>query len=261
MGTQDALARITVDDVRAYRTRVSARDTLRVAVAGDIDPATLAKVLDEVFSVLPAKAELQTSPVTVAPSAQHEAIAMDLPQTIVMFGNTAPLLDARQGLAASLFNQILSAQFTGRLFKAVREREGLVYSVSTGRGRYSRWETFYGGFGAAPGNAPRAMALTMSEIDRLVSEGPSEEELRDAKAAFRGGYYLGLDTCADLSQMLMTMLENGLPDSYLVDFDAQVAGITIDEVRAAAKLVTHPSRMISVSVGKAEEARAPRVAR
>ena len=125
---------------RAYRMRVFARDTLQVAVAGDIDAATLAKVLDDLFAGLPAKADLQPAPAIVAATAQHHAIAMNLPQTIVAFGNVAPLLDARQALAASLFNHVLSAQFTGRLFQAVREREGLVYSISTGRGRFLQSE-------------------------------------------------------------------------------------------------------------------------
>ena len=253
-GTPDAVARISADDVRAYRQRVFARDTLRVAVAGDIDAPTLARLLDDLFAVLPAKANLQAVPAIRPASARQQSIEMDVPQTIVVFGNTASLLNARQGLAASLFNQILSAQFTGRLFRVVREREGLVYSIATGRGRLEQSESFSGSFGAAPGNAPRAMTLTMSEIARLVVEGPSEEELGDAKAAFRGGYYLGLGTSASLSALLMTMQEQGLPDSYLADFDALVAGITIDEVRAAAALVARPDAMVSVSVGKANEA-------
>ena len=258
-GTREAVARISVDDVRAYRRRVFCRDTLQVAVAGDIDATTLEKTLDDLFAELPAKADLQPVPAVAETTAKSEAIAMDLPQTIVVFGNIAPALSARQDLAANLFNQVLSAQFTGRLFQTVREREGLVYSISTGRGRFLRSETFYGNFGAAPSNASRAMALTMSEIDRLVREGPTEVELRDAKAAFRGGYYLGLDTSANLSAMLMAMLEEGLSDSYLADFDAQVAGITIEEVRAVAKLVARPGSMVSVRVGKTDEVHAPRV--
>ena len=249
-GTPEALARITADDVRAYRDRTFARDNLRVAVAGDIDAATLARLLDDVFGALPQKSTLQLAPEIATVEARHETIAVDLPQTIVVFGNTSPVLDARQGLAAGLFNQMLSEQFTGRLFQAVREREGLVYSISTGRGQLLQLETFYGSFGAAPVNTSRALALTMSEISRLVNDGPTEQELMDAKASFRGGYYLGLDTNANLSAMLLAMLERDLPDTYLTDFDGMVAAISIDEVRAVAKLIARPDRMVSVEVGR-----------
>lgn len=251
-GSRAALARISEQDVRAYRGKVFARDNLRVAVAGDIDAKTLAKVLDDVFGALPAKAELRAPPSIEDTQAKHETIAVDLPQTMVVFGNTLPALDARQALAAGLFNQVLSAQSTGRLFQALREREGLVYSVSTARGQLEQRDTFYGSFGAAPANAPRALALTMSEIERLVKEGPSAQELEDAKAAFRGGYYLGLDTSANLSGMLLSMLERNLPDTYLADFDAQIAGISIDEVRAVGRLVVRTDKTASVSIGKAD---------
>jgi zinc protease len=252
-GTPEGLALISAEDIRAYRSRVFARDNIRVAVAGDIDASTLSKVLDDVFGALPAKADIRPAQIFMPAQAQKKTIALDLPQTIVVFANFASALDARQSLGASLFNQILSAQFTGRLFMALREREGLVYSISTDRGLFSRFGSFYGSFGAAPGNAERAMSLAMSEINRLVSEGPSEQELEDAKGAFRGGYYLGLDTSANLSSTLLAMLEQKLPDTYLADFDSAIASITIDEVKAAAKLVARPDAMAIVSVGKVQQ--------
>jgi len=249
-GTADAVAQISVNDVRAYRARTFARDTLRVAVAGDIDAAMLGPLLDDLFASLPAKADLRPAPFMKSAVVQHEAIAMDLPQTKVMFGNLAPLLDGREELAASLFNQILSGQFTGRLFNAVREREGLVYSIATGRGRFSQSVVFYGSFGASPLNASRAMAMTMREIDRLIIDGPTEQELQDAKAAFRGGYYLDLDTTPSLSAMLLTMLERNLPDTYLSDLDGQIAGITMQDVRAVARRLVRLDKLASVRIGK-----------
>src|SRR5262245_11207129 len=249
-GTADAVARISANDVRAYRARTFARDTLRVAVAGDIDAAMLGPLLDDLFASLPAKADLRPAPFMKSAVVKHEAIAMDLPQTKVMFGNLAPLLDGREELAASLFNQILSGQFTGRLFDAVREREGLVYSIATGRGRFSQSVVFFGSFGASPLNASRAMAMTMREIDRLIIDGPTEQELQDAKAAFRGGYYLGLDTTPSLSAMLMTMLERNLPDTYLSDLDGQIAGITMQDVRAVARRLVRLDKLASVRIGK-----------
>ena len=49
---------ITVDDMKDYVRRVIAKDTLKIAVVGDVDPATLGKLLDQTFGSLPAKADL-----------------------------------------------------------------------------------------------------------------------------------------------------------------------------------------------------------
>lgn len=249
-GTPQTLEQISTDDVRALRQRVFARSNLRVAAAGDIDAKSLALLLDDLFGSLPATADitLPDAPGTVA--SRHEAITMDLPQTIVLFANNLPRLDGKQSHAANVFNQILSASFTGRLFRVVREQEGLVYSVGTSRIVFPKWDTFYGSLGAAPDKSERAFTLTMSEIERLVKEGPSAQELEDAKSALRGSTYLGLDTSSNLSAMLLWMLEQNLPDTFLADYDSAVANISIDDVRAAGQILFHPERVVSVSVGK-----------
>src|SRR5205809_4844952 len=53
-GTLDSVPRIDVADLKDYVHRVLARDTLRIAVVGDVDPATLGKLLDQTFGGLPA---------------------------------------------------------------------------------------------------------------------------------------------------------------------------------------------------------------
>src|SRR6202011_3411484 len=53
-GTLDSVAKIDVADMKDYVSRVLAKDTLRVAVVGDVDADTLGKLLDKTFSGLPA---------------------------------------------------------------------------------------------------------------------------------------------------------------------------------------------------------------
>ena len=43
---------------RSYTRRVLARDTLKIAIVGDIDAETAGELLDRTFGALPAKAEL-----------------------------------------------------------------------------------------------------------------------------------------------------------------------------------------------------------
>jgi len=61
-GTLESVPTITVDDLKDYVHRVLAKDTLKVAVVGDVDPATLGKLLDKTFGDLPAKASLTPVP-------------------------------------------------------------------------------------------------------------------------------------------------------------------------------------------------------
>ena len=61
-GTLETIAGVTPADLRAYTRRVLARDTLKVAVVGDIDAETLGALLDKVFGGLPAGGDLVSIP-------------------------------------------------------------------------------------------------------------------------------------------------------------------------------------------------------
>jgi len=50
--------------------------------------------------------------------------------------------------------------------------------------------------------------------------------------------------------MLMTMLKRNLPDTYLFDLDGQIAGITMQDVRAVAGRLVRLDKMASVCIGK-----------
>src|SRR3954449_12509480 len=53
-GTLESVPAIQIADLKDYVGRVLAKDTLKVAVVGDVDAATLGKLLDHTFGALPA---------------------------------------------------------------------------------------------------------------------------------------------------------------------------------------------------------------
>ncbi|HBF56351.1 MAG TPA: peptidase M16, partial [Afipia sp.] len=57
-GTLESLPTIQSADLKDYAQRVIAKDTLKIAVVGDITPEGLGKLLDDTFGSLPAKGNL-----------------------------------------------------------------------------------------------------------------------------------------------------------------------------------------------------------
>src|ERR1700733_5426591 len=57
-GTLESVPKIDIADMKDYVRRGLAKDTLGIAVVGDVGPATLGKLLDKTFGALPAKASL-----------------------------------------------------------------------------------------------------------------------------------------------------------------------------------------------------------
>ena len=123
-GTLESVPTIQAADLKAYARRVLAKDTLKVAVVGDIDAASLGKLLDETFGSLPAKADLVPVPdVDVAKPPKRFSETVDVPQTSILFGGPGIRRDDPDFMAAYIVNHILAGgTLSSRLYKEVREK-------------------------------------------------------------------------------------------------------------------------------------------
>src|SRR6202166_65489 len=125
-GTLESVPKIDVADMKDYVSRVLAKDTLKIAVVGDVDPATLGALLDKTFGGLPAKASLTSVPDVEAAKPPHRAfIPLDVPQTVVVFGGPGFKRHDPNFMAAYIVNHILGGgTLSSRLCKEVREKRG-----------------------------------------------------------------------------------------------------------------------------------------
>jgi zinc protease len=230
---------------------VRSRDNLKVAVAGNIDAATLAPLLDRVFGSLPAKAELQPVPAPNGTGAKCELLALNIPQAIVKFGAVAPRLTWRQLLAWSMLESILDEGVaSGRLTRELREKRGLVYGVGVGYTRYESFGQFYGEFAAKMDDVPNALAITWRELRRMLKEGPTDEELATIKPMMIGRTLLGLDTSSALAGLLVIMQISDQPTTFLDDIAGEIESITRQDVWDVAKVVLDPDRLAIVIAGQ-----------
>src|ERR1700676_5584811 len=130
-GTLESVPRIDVADLKDYVRRVLARDSLRIAVVGDVDAATLGKLLDQTFGGLPATTSLTpVADVEAAKPPQRAFIPLDVPQTVVTFGGPGFKRSDPNFMAGYIVNHILGGGgLSSRLYREVREKRGLAYSV------------------------------------------------------------------------------------------------------------------------------------
>jgi zinc protease len=122
-GTLESVPTITASDLRDYTRRVVAKDTLTIAVVGDVDAATLSKLLDDTFGALPAKSDLTPVPdVTAAAPPQRYFIPLDVPQTVVIFGGPGIKRSDPDFMAGYIVSHILGGGgLSSRLYREVRE--------------------------------------------------------------------------------------------------------------------------------------------
>jgi zinc protease len=236
-GTLDSVPAIEAADLRDYVRRVLARDTLKIAVVGDVDPATLGQLLDQTFGALPARGDLVPVPdIEATKPPQRFFIPLDVPQTVVTFGGPGIRRDDPKFMAAYVVNHILGGGgLSSRLYREVREKRGLAYSVF----EYLSWmqhsALFVGNTGTRADRAGDSVDAIDREVRRIAEQGPTQQELDEAKSYLKGSQMLALDTSSKLASALLQYQVDKLGIDYIERRNAIVDAVTLDDAREAAR--------------------------
>ena len=251
-GTLEAVPTIARDDLKTLTTRSLARDNLKVGVVGDIDAKELGVVLDKIFGALPEKAALTKIPdVRLASVGQTLQVELDVPQTVVSFGGVGIARKDPDYIPAYIVNHILGGgSFSSRLYREVREKRGLAYSVYSYLLPLDSTSLFMGGTQTRTDKAKEAVGLIEEEIKRLAQSGPSEEELDKSKSYLKGSYALNFDTSTKIAGQLVQLQVDELGIDYWDRRNQLIDAVTLTDVRRVAKRLLDGGVLTTV-VGRA----------
>jgi zinc protease len=256
-GTLESVPKIDGADLRDYVRRVLAKDTLRIAVVGDVDPATLGQLLDKTFGGLPAKASLTpVADVEPAKPPQRTFIPLDVPQTVVTFGGPGFKRNDPNFMTAYVVNHILGGGgLSSRLYHEVREKRGLAYSVYESLLWMDHSAVFIGNTGTRADRAGETVDAITAEVRRIAEDGPSQKELNEAKSYLKGSQMLALDTSSKLASALLQYQLDKLPIDYIEKRNAIVDAVTLEDAKKAAQRLWGQG-LLTVIVGRAPQAAA-----
>ncbi len=247
-GTLESVPRIAASDLRDYTRRVFARDTLKIAIVGDIDAEAAARWIDQVFGELPAKADLRPVP-DANPQGLGErlVIPLDVPQAVLRFGGVGVSRKDPDFFAAYIVNHILGGgSFSSRLYREVRERRGLAYSVSSSLVWLKHTALFTGGTATGAERASETLGVMEQEIRRLAESGPTEDELAKAKSFLKGSYALGFDSSSKIAGQLVQIQNDELGIDYIDRRAGLIDAVTLADVRRAAKRLLSGNLLFTV---------------
>jgi zinc protease len=256
-GTLESVPKIEIADLKDYVARVVAKDGLRIAVVGDVDPDTLGKLLDKAFGGLQAKSNLTPVPdVVAAKPPQRAFVPLDVPQTVITFGGPGIRRNEPDFMAGYVVNHILGGGgLSSRLYREVREKRGLAYSIYESLLWMEHSALFIGNTGTRADRAGETVDAVEKEIRRIAEEGPTQKELDDAKSYLKGSQMLSLDTSSKLAGALLQYQLDKLPIDYIEKRNALVDAVTLDDAKKAAQRLWGQG-LLTVVVGRAPQAAA-----
>ncbi len=251
-GTIASVKSITRDDLEDYRSRVFARGNLKISVVGDIDATALGVLLDRVFGALAPEARLVVVP-EAAPQGgpTRTVVEMDVPQSVAQFGHGAIGRKDVDYMSAFILNYIIGGGgFNSRLMEEVREKRGLAYSVYTYMQTYQRASLYLGGVATKNEAIGTSLEVIGKELTRMSSDGPTAEELENAKSYLIGSYALRFDSSSKIASQLLGIQIEDLGIDYVAKRNALIDAVTIEDIRRVAKTFLKPGGLIVTIVGK-----------
>ena len=247
-GTVESVPSVTVDDMKTYMRRVLTRDTLKIGVVGDIDAATVSRLVDKTFGSLPAKGDLRPIPdVQMQGIGRRIVVDLDVPQSVVTFGTYGVQRSDPDFMAAYIVNHILGGgSFSSRLYREVREKRGLAYGVYDSLVWLYHSAVLLGGTATRSDAARESLEVIESEVKIMAKEGPSQEEIDKAKTYLKGSFALGLDTSTKIASQLVNMQLDNLGIDYIDRRPELIDAVTLADTKRAAKRLLDPGMLVTV---------------
>jgi predicted Zn-dependent peptidase len=241
IGTPESIKALTREQVtRYYRRRYRADNTV-VAVAGNVDHASVVRLVRQAFSRSEFLRDVHAQPRPLRPSktlvptrsgpvVRHRGTE----QASFVLGVPGIRRTDQRRYALGVLNGVLGGGSSSRLFQEIRERRGMAYSIYSYIGHYADSGMFGVAGGCLPERTDAVLDICRQELARVAEHGITPAELELGKGQLKGASVLGLeDSGARMARVAKAELLHG----ELVGLEEllrRVDAVTLDEVHALA---------------------------
>jgi len=243
---------ITLDDVRDLAGRLLRPENTVLVVVGDVNANDVRDAVAADLGTWQGKGP--PLDLSLPPLPQTRGRAIDVPtkssDIAVRMGEPSIARGSSDFDAFSLLDQIFGGgSFDSRLFKDVRLRSGLVYSVYSALDAGHDRGIFEIGLRSSPQNVGRAVSLVKDEIRRMQDQRVGQSELDRARSRIVAATMIAEQDKTALVSDLLNIAENNLPLDYYATLSQRYAAIDAAAIQRVARTYLHPSRMVEVYEG------------
>jgi zinc protease len=244
IGWAEEIRAITRDDLVGFHARFYAPHNATLVVSGAVEEARLRDLAEEHYGRVPARPGAPRARPPAGPAPHEARLIRHEPgarEALLLRAWIAPSLTtpgAEHALPLEVLAHILGRGQGSRLHAALVET-GLAVSAGASYDSEAAGETEFL-LWAVPrrGIAPEALEEAIgAALDRLLQDGPSEEEVARSTRQLSAGALLALDSLGAAPRMLGGALAVGLPAEAVEFWPARLRAVTRAEVAAAAHAV------------------------
>ncbi len=258
-GTTGSVEGLTRDDAATFAQRHYGSNG-GLVVTGDVEPERVAGLAARLFGAGD-RPGVERPSLAVQPRGRTREVHLvhrpGAVQSEIRIGHVGQARGSEDYFALAVLNTVLGGAFTSRLNLNLRERHGFTYGV---RSRFA-FRRSAGPFTVATAVATEvtagAVREAMGELEGIVRDGPTDEEVQAARDYIVGVFPLRLETTGQVAARIAELLVHDLPDDYYSTYRARVAAVSRADAMEAGRRAIHPDEMAIVVVGDADAVRSP----
>jgi predicted Zn-dependent peptidase len=196
IGSMNDLNAAALEDVKTWFRSWYGPNNAVLVLAGDIDLATARAKAMQYFGDIPASASVPAMPATPAPRTQstRETLTDNVPQTRIYKVWNTPQYGSIGADRLALFAQVLGGSGSSRLDQRLVLGDKIASSVSAFADASEIGGSFIITADVKEGvEAAKVEAAIAEELDKLLRDGPSADELAQASTVIRAGFVRGIE--------------------------------------------------------------------
>ena len=247
---------VTIEQVREMHSKLLSGQFGEVTAVGDFDAVALERAFETMLSGwttdVPQERVAQPAITTIAGKVE-KIETPDKANAVFYAGEAIAMRDDNPDYPALLIgNYIMGAgAMSSRLGERIRQKEGLSYSVGSGLSAHPVDERARLTLFAItnPENKEKLMTAIKQEIDVLLQDGITDDELAAAKQGYLQGEQLSRTSDAALTQILAGTIFAQRTMEYHNKFETAVAELDVAKVNAALRKYIDPARLVIAVAG------------
>lgn len=252
IGSVENIDAATLEEVTAFHDTYYAPNNATLVIAGDINPEQARELVEKFFGGVPARAEPPVLPdYTPAPRTEPQLVTSYDPLAnvpAVLMGYNAPPRGSADYAAVDILNRILGVGNSSRLAVALVDT-GEALAAETGLDGNRGPSLFYVILVPNVGKEPAAIeAKYYAEVQRIIDDGVSEDELAKAINGLRSQRIVSLETALDLAESVQAAnFYLGDPQQLFTEIDSYTK-VTVADIQRVAKEYLAPERRTVITV-------------
>ena len=227
------LPSVTREDVVSYYNKILDSKNIVVSINGDVNSE---KMINSFGSMLHEKrqptfkySDYKVTKLT-APKTQSQVIK-DLQTAWLFYGwQTAGVSDKKDFVTLKVLNTILGGGMSSRMYKNLREADGLAYQLGSSYVPKALGGYFVTYIGTNPETLNYSKDKIKKEVNRLKMEFVSDSELQDAKDRLKGSFIIALETNSEKASVTGLFETIGFGYNFLPEYVKMIDEVTASDI-------------------------------